>query len=95
MGNQIFEPSISVQFLFRLTCSWLIEPMTTVRTVMSRECVSMGAVGAQTCRSLGHHLLHPQILTVQLPENQLVVLLKLNEVFWCILFSLGWPLSFF
>ena len=27
-----------------------------------RECVSTGAAGAQTCRSLGHHLLHPQIL---------------------------------
>ena len=28
----------------------------------SSECVSMGAVGAQTRRSLGHHLLHPLIL---------------------------------
>ena len=27
-----------------------------------REFVSMGASGAQTCRSLGHHLLHLQIL---------------------------------
>ena len=27
-----------------------------------RECVSTGAAGAQTCRSLGNHLLHPQIL---------------------------------
>ena len=27
-----------------------------------REYVSMGAAGAQTRRSLGHHLLHPQIL---------------------------------
>ena len=27
-----------------------------------RECVSVGAAGAQTRRSLGHHLLHPQIL---------------------------------
>ena len=27
-----------------------------------RECVSTGAAGAQTCRSLGHHLLHPRIL---------------------------------
>ena len=27
-----------------------------------RECVSMGAAGAQTRRSLGHHLLHPLIL---------------------------------
>ena len=34
-----------------------------------RECVSMGEAGAQTRRSLGHHLLHPQIL-------RLLVLLK-------------------
>ena len=27
-----------------------------------RECVSTGAAGAQTRRSLGHHLLHPLIL---------------------------------
>ena len=27
-----------------------------------RECVSRGAAGAQTRRSLGHHLLHPLIL---------------------------------
>ena len=27
-----------------------------------RECVSTGAAGARTRRSLGHHLLHPQIL---------------------------------
>ena len=27
-----------------------------------RECVSMGAAGAQTRRSLGHHLLHQLIL---------------------------------
>ena len=27
-----------------------------------RECVSKGAAGARTHRSLGHHLLHPQIL---------------------------------
>ena len=33
------------------------------------ECVSMGAAGAQIRRSLGHHLLHPQIL-------RLLVLLK-------------------
>ena len=30
--------------------------------VQLRECVSMGAMGAQTRRSLGHHLLHPLIL---------------------------------
>jgi hypothetical protein len=29
---------------------------------VQRECVSMGAAGARTCRSLGHHLLHPLIL---------------------------------
>ena len=28
----------------------------------TRECVSTGAAGAQTRRSLGHHLLHPLIL---------------------------------
>ena len=27
-----------------------------------RECVSTGAAGSQTQRSLGHHLLHPLIL---------------------------------
>ena len=30
------------------------------------ECVSTGAAGAQTCRSLGNHLLHPQILRLWL-----------------------------
>ena len=34
-----------------------------------RECVRTGAAGAQTRRSLGHHLWHPQIL-------RLLVLLK-------------------
>ena len=34
-----------------------------------RECFNTGAVVAQTCRSLGHHLLHLQIL-------RLLVLLK-------------------
>ena len=29
---------------------------------IAKECVSMGAAGAQTRRSLGHHLLHPLIL---------------------------------
>ena len=29
----------------------------------------MAAAGAKTCRSLGHHLLHPQILTDQFLEN--------------------------
>ena len=37
-----------------------------------RECVRMGAAGAQTRRCLGHHFLHPKILTVQLYENQQV-----------------------
>ena len=37
---------------------------STVHTgaVELRECVSAGAVGARTRRSLGHHLLHPLIL---------------------------------
>ena len=39
---------------------------------IDRECVSPGAAGARTCRSLGHHLLHLQILT-------LLVLLKLAD----------------
>ena len=30
--------------------------------ILHRECVSMGAAGARTHRSLGHHLLHPTIL---------------------------------
>ena len=29
-----------------------------------RECVSMGAEGAPTDRSLGHHLLHPLIFSL-------------------------------
>jgi hypothetical protein len=29
---------------------------------LNRECVSTGAAGARTHRSLGHHLLHPLIL---------------------------------
>ena len=35
----------------------------------TRKCVSMGAAGAQICRSFGHHLLHLHIL-------RLLVLLK-------------------
>jgi hypothetical protein len=31
-------------------------------TMCTRECVSTGAAGARTHRSLGHHLLHPLIL---------------------------------
>ena len=31
----------------------------SMQRTTSRECVSMGSVGAQTRRSLGHHLLHP------------------------------------
>ena len=31
-------------------------------SLITRECVSMGAAGAQTRRSLGNHLLHPLIL---------------------------------
>jgi hypothetical protein len=34
-----------------------------------RECIRIGAAGARTSRSLGHHLFHPQIL-------RLLVLLK-------------------
>ena len=30
--------------------------------ILSRECVSTGAAGARTRRSLGHHLLNPLIL---------------------------------
>ena len=30
--------------------------------IISRECVRVGAAGAQTRRSLEHHLLHPLIL---------------------------------
>ena len=48
--------------------------------VVIRECVSTGAAGAQTRRSLGHHLLHPLILRLLVlsaptdfenPENRL------------------------
>ena len=35
--------------------------------------VVVGTAGAQTCRSLGHHILHPQILS-------LLVLLKPAEL---------------
>ena len=31
-------------------------------SLILRECVSTGAAGAQTRRTLGHHLLHPLIL---------------------------------
>ena len=31
--------------------------------ILCRDCISTGAVVAQTRRSLGHHLLHPQILS--------------------------------
>ena len=32
------------------------------RQLLTRKCVSAGAAGVQTRRSLGHHLLHPLIL---------------------------------
>ena len=38
---------------------WLI-----VGKVFCREFVSMGSAGARTRRSLGHHLLHQQILKI-------------------------------
>ena len=38
-----------------------------------RECISMGGGGAQTCRSLGHHLLHPLILRVLLLCTPLIL----------------------
>ena len=47
-----------------------------------RECVRTGAAGARTRRCLEHHLLHPQILTVQLHIRNSTILLE-------------WPLSFF
>ena len=34
----------------------------TTSSFYHRECVSTGAAGARTRRSLGHHLLHPLIL---------------------------------
>ena len=36
--------------------------VTSGFSIMSRECVSAGAAGARTRRSLGYHLLHPLIL---------------------------------
>ena len=39
-------------------------PKTAQTVENSRECVSTGAAGAQTCRSLGHHLLHLLILSL-------------------------------
>ena len=48
-----------------LTCFYLhinFEQKYPKPDIVSRESVSMGAAGAQTCRSLGHHLLHPLIL---------------------------------
>ena len=36
--------------------------LMTLELPYCRECVSLDAAGAWTCRSLGHHLLHPMIL---------------------------------
>ena len=33
--------------------------------MLNRKCVSTGAAGARTLRSLGHHLLHPRILRLK------------------------------
>ena len=40
---------------------WILTLWTGTRH-WPRECVSTGAAGAQTCRSLGHYLSHPLIL---------------------------------
>jgi hypothetical protein len=45
-----------------------------VEISLYRECVSMGAAGAQTRRSLGHHLLYSQIL-------RLLVILRASSTF--------------
>ena len=37
-------------------------PMFIPESRVVRECISTDAAGAPTCRSLGHHLLHPQIV---------------------------------
>ena len=42
------------QYIVGKICSLWLE--------QGRECISMGAAGARTHRSLGHHLLHPTIL---------------------------------
>ena len=36
-------------------------------TLIIRECVSTGTAGARICRSLRHHLLHLQILSLLVP----------------------------
>ena len=54
----------------KVRVDFLIEKITDVTVKyhrdalvrQSRECVSTGAAGARTRRSLGHHLLHPLIL---------------------------------
>ena len=49
-----------IEYLYFL---WLIIILLGDKhTTLHRECVSMGAAGARTRRSLGHHLLHSLIL---------------------------------
>jgi hypothetical protein len=48
-------------FFFGIVCFvCLLNTITKVDPY--RECINTGAAGAQTRRSLRHHLLHPQIL---------------------------------
>ena len=63
--NLLQFPS-QVSFIYYVsTCTgegcWILLLLLKI-TLRSRECVSMGAAGTQTRRSLGHHLLHQLIL---------------------------------
>ena len=63
--------SVGTKVILKKSCDGLFlnfkycEKATKLESIFYffKECVSMGAAGAQTHRSLGHRLLHPQILS--------------------------------
>ena len=65
-----YPPLLTVSTLWKLTFLDYLPTSSSNRSLWttpfslhsSRECVSTGAEGARTRRSLGHHLLHPHIL---------------------------------
>ena len=60
---QLLACSLEFQTFFSISRTFFSSQKVKIQnTNHSRERVSSGAEGAQTCRSLGYHLLHPLIL---------------------------------
>ena len=67
MASELCDSTCNNSVKFKACNSWA-KPFLKVLSILkvaeyiTRECVSKGAAGARTRRSLEHHLLHPLIL---------------------------------